>query len=639
MAKKINAVTNSPARRRIAALLGVLLVGSSASARTIVVDPDGGDVATLAEAIDAAKAGDTVFVRRFSDRIRYGHELNLKEGVSYVSDGNAGARLSIKNTRNVTLRGFWFNGLNISESHSVRLEQCRFTDLSEVADSEGITISSSAFVAARLVIRNSRGVTIQGSAFAKSLGQTGTAYDTDPKQSWAVSESYGPYLEVDGSDVVIQGNTFAGNDYFLAEKRPSGTWKEANESVVKDGVGLLVQCATRRERNSRRERKPRRADPGATGHHCEVADNIFASNGRGMLLADCAADDAKVRGNVFFANRLANYASLTEEQTGSEERLVVGELLPSGTDRGGNIVEDPGFSDPQKTDYSLRPASPAAHMAAGEAAGASAAALSLVQEKPEKASPQYCDQTEPDVVFSTNADTQVLRDRSRRVELIDSEGYFSMTFKMPIECCRNGQFNGAYIGDLGRFTKSFLEKIEGQRLRGGATIAGLLRDDPDRRKRWARPDGHVFRGLRELRSPTVREEQQSARCSLVYTADLGARGLEGFFGRTLEGDWGEKPDVRITTKGLVGRLPALAAGAVIKIENESEGVTLAVEHAANVIGDDPAHWYWKELAKNWDLKQGEWTAFRLLLPGHYRLTARQILLPPSSALMMIVNVE
>ena len=631
-------MTGLRAARRLMMLPALLLVGAAASARTIVVDTDGGDVSTLAEANKAAKAGDTVFIRRFTDRPKYGQKLALTPGVSYVSDGKMVVGFELDKTKNVKLRGFTFEALTVAESENVLFEQCRFRYFSgrpgsvEVTKSRDIRIVSSSFVMTSLVIRDSRGIEISGSVFTKSSGESGPMGSYSPQtgetKHWVASESYGPYVDIRDSGVLIQKNTFAGNDYPPVEKRPSGTWPEANESVVKDGVAVLGLCGG-----------------GAAGDRLVIEDNIFASSGRGLLLSGCAADDETVRRNIFFGNRSANFATLSKEQVGSEERLLIGENLPNGTDREGNTVGDPDFADPKKGNYALRPESPAVHMAAGGgAAGASPEALALEGDKPEKISPQYCDQAEPEVVFSTNVKGKESMDPVHSIWMapehiiqeIDSRDYFSMAFKTPIECCPNG----LYIGNAGRFAKSFAGKIESQSLQGGKTISDMLRDDPDRRRRWAHPDAGVFSGLKRLRSPRVDVEDKSADCFLTFNADLGAVGLEGFFGRRLEGDLGNTPEVRLTAKGFEGRPTALAVGSGIRIEDDwRPWIDFSIASAGNVVGDDPARWYWTEIARTYyALKLGQWTTFRFLKPGHYRLTAYEVK-PTSPPPTMLLNVE
>jgi hypothetical protein len=145
-----------------------------------------------------------------------------------------------------------------------------------------------------------------------------------------------------------------------------------------------------------------------------------------------------------------------------------------------------------------------------------------------------------------------------------------------------------------------------------------LGSDPERRKRWLKPDARLFRGLRHLRTPRGDEESQSAHCSLTFSADLGAAGLEGFFGRTLDGGWGKTSDVRVTAKGLVDPPAVVPRGSVVRFANECQS-------SVSVLIEQPNRGL---IAQALSVDLGNWVAFRFLKPGRYRIDALCSSAPP-----------
>jgi hypothetical protein len=347
------------------ALLAAILLGlgpAARAAKTLVVDKNGGDFSTLAEANKEAQPGDTVFLRAISEPLD-----GLQAGVIYATESKAPQSLALKDCRGFTLSGFRFKSLSLENCEKVSIVKCRVEGGGvSIKTSKDVSIKECAFAApdedaapARVAVEKSDRVSVEGSLIQAS--RVGV-------------------LLLDAGDASVKGNTITGARYQGPPLDPNDL-ADAHDALT-SAEAILVQCApTMMEAWDKRGAKP-----------AEISDNVVAFNERGIIVDRCAKgnDALKVRRNLFHANGGLDYVAVVKKYQQANFSYVLEDVLAKGRMAdGGNKLLDPLFADAGKGNFSLTPESPAARMSAsGGSIGAAAAIASagrLSADKPKAA--------------------------------------------------------------------------------------------------------------------------------------------------------------------------------------------------------------------------------------------------------------
>lgn len=335
------------------ALVCLLAASDALAARTIVVDKEGGDFSTVAEASREAKPGDTVFIRAHADKLDA--PGTFKPDVSYASDGGALETLELKGCVRLKLTGFRLAGLKIDGSKNVVVEKCRVeAGAVEVTGSSDVELRDCAIVKPdparvpdRVVVKRSDKFALTGSL--------------------VVAAHHGVVLE-DAANAVLKRNTIFGARYTGAPLDASDL-AEAHDALTASAA-VMIQCApSMMEAWDKRKAAP-----------AELAENVLASNERGILVDRCAKGNSslKVHHNLFHDNGELNYVSVGKKYHGSSFEYALEDILAKGRmEDTGNKFTDPLLSDPAKGDYSLRGESPAGRM--GKDGGAIGAAAEVAR--------------------------------------------------------------------------------------------------------------------------------------------------------------------------------------------------------------------------------------------------------------------
>lgn len=311
------------------------------AARTIVVDKEGGDFTTVAEASEAAKEGDTVFIRSHSDSLD--RPEAFKKGIKYVSDGSVPQSVTLKNQDGISLSGFLFRSLKVEASKAITIEKCQV---------EGGAIS----------IRRSEGISVQNCSFLNPNPQAAQArLQTDDSKKITITgnlihAAYRGLMLVD-TDAIVTKNTIVNARYTGPKLNPDDL-ADAHEALT-SSEGILIQCGV----SGLEAWEKKKAFP------AEIAENIIAFNDRGIIVDRCRKgnDTLKVHHNLFHANGEQNYVAVVKKYKEMSFSYVLENILAKKRmEDTGNKFLDPLLAD----DYSLKGESPALRMGMGKDKGA-----------------------------------------------------------------------------------------------------------------------------------------------------------------------------------------------------------------------------------------------------------------------------
>jgi hypothetical protein len=320
----------------LAALL-LALAAPVFAARTVVVDKDGGDFASVAEASRDAKPGDTVFIRSHSDPLGDGA---FAPGVIYATDGKTLESITLKSPKSLTLRGFRLKSLDVEGAQGLSLEKCR-------VEGGGV------------LIKRSKDVAVKECAFLKPDSKQAAdrvraefSQKVSVESSLIVAAHRGiVFLDSEGA---IKRNTIVGAKYD-GPKLDAADLAEAHDALT-SSMGVLIQCnPTMMEAWDKRKAQP-----------AELFENVIASNERGVVVDRCAKgnDTLKVGYNLFHADGDWNYVSVGKKYSGASFAYALEDILAKGRMADAkNQFLDPLFADPGRGDYSLAGESPGVRMA------------------------------------------------------------------------------------------------------------------------------------------------------------------------------------------------------------------------------------------------------------------------------------